>query len=95
MDLGGHLTLERQRIEWVRQHLCLGVWLDSQLSFHKQVEYLRERTNTRLTPMRYITSLVGGANYHVLRTFYLHAIRPIIEYSAPTLANLTETQIQS
>ena len=39
--------------------------------------------------------LAGGVNYQVLRTFYLHTIRPIIEYSTPTLANLTETQICS
>ena len=93
MDLGGHLTLEQQRIEWVKHHQCLGIWIDSKLSSHKQVEYLRERTSTRLAPMRHITSLLGGANYHVLRTFYVHAIRPIIEYSAPALANFTETQI--
>ena len=78
MDLGGHLTLEQQRIKWVRHHQCLGIWIDSKLSFHKQVEYLRERTSTRLAPMKHITSLLGGANYHVLRTFYVHAIRPII-----------------
>ena len=44
--------------------------------------------------MRHITSLTD-ANYHVLRTFNIHAIRPIIEYNAPALANLTETQICS
>ena len=43
MDLGGRLTLEQQRLEWVRHHQCLGIWIDSKLSFHKQIEYLRER----------------------------------------------------
>ena len=95
VDLGGRLTLEQQTIEWVRHHQCLGIWIDSKLSFHKQVEYLRERTSARLAPMKHITSLSGGANYHVLRTFYVHAIRPIIEYSSPALANLMDTQIRS
>ena len=95
VDLGGRLTLEQQTIEWVRHHQCLGIWIDSKLSFHKQVEYLRERTSARLAPMKHITSLSGGANYHVLRTFYVHAIRPIIKYSSPALANLTDTQIRS
>ena len=95
VDLEGRLTLEQQRIEWVRHHQCLGIWIDSKLSFHKQVEYLRERTSARLAPMKHITSLLGGVNYHVLRTFYVHAIRPIIEYSFPALANLTDTQIRS
>ena len=45
--------------------------------------------------MKHITSLSGGANYHVLKTFYVHAIRPITEYSSPALANLTDTQIHS
>ena len=86
--LEGHLTLEQQRIE-------SGIWIDAKLSFHKQVEYLRKRMSAGLALMRHITSLSGGADYHVLRTFYVHAKRPIIEYSAPTLANLTETQICS
>ena len=93
-NLEEHLTLKHQRIEWVRQHQCLGVWLDAGLTFHKQVEYLRE-TSATLAPMRHITSLSGGANYHVLWAFYLHAIKLIIGYIAPTLANLTETQIRS
>ena len=95
VDLGGCLTLEQQTIEWARHHQCLGIRIDSKLSFHKQVEYLRERTSARLAPMKHITSLSGGANYHVLRTFYVHAIRPIIEYSSPALANLTDMQIRS
>ena len=95
VDLGGYLTLDRQRIEWVKEHQCLGVWIDAKLTFGKQVEYLRERTSARLAPMRYIMSLSGGANYNVLRTFYLHAIRPIVEYSAPALASITETQQKS
>ena len=95
VDLGGRLTLEQQTIEWVRHHQCLGIWIDSKLSLHKQVGYLRERTSARLAPMKHITTLSGGANYHVLRSFYVHAIRPIIEYSSPALANLTDTQIRS
>ena len=95
VDLGGYLTLEQQRIEWVRHHQCLGIWTDYKLSFHKQGEYLKERTSTRLAPMKHITSLSGGANYHVLRTFYAHAKRPIREYSSPSLSNLTEMQIPS
>ena len=95
VDLGGCLTLEQQTIEWVRHHQCLGIWINSKLSFQKRVEYLRERTSARLAPMKHITTLPGGANYHVLRSFYIHAIRPIIEYSSPALANLTDTQIRS
>ena len=69
VDLGGHLTLEQQRIEWARHHQCLGIWIKSKLSFHKQVEYLRERTSARLAPMKHITSLSDGANYHETEDF--------------------------
>ena len=82
--------MEQQAIEWVRQHQCLGVWLSARLTFYNHVEYLRERTSARLAIMRHITSLSGGANDYVLRAFYLHGIKPIIEYSVPTLANVTE-----
>ena len=58
--LGGCLTLEQQTIEWIKYHQCLGIWINSKLSFHKQVEYLRERTSARLAPTKHITSLSGG-----------------------------------
>ena len=56
VNLGRHLSLEQQRIEWVKHYHCLGIWIDAKLSFRKQVEYLRKRTSARLAPMRHITS---------------------------------------
>ena len=63
VDLGGRLTLEQQTIEWARHHQCLGIWIDSKLSFHKQVEYLRERTSARLAPMKQF-SRIGKSHGH-------------------------------
>ena len=89
------LTLQNQNIEWVNNFMYLGVYIDQNLTFQKQIKFLREKANTRLAPMRYMTSLEGGAGYQVQRTFYISAIRSLIDYSAPTLAYLSAVQISN
>ena len=88
------LKIQGINIQWVTSHQCLGIWLDSKLSFNPQVEYLRERTKSRNAALRYLSSLEGGAGYTVLKTFYTAAIRSLIDYAAPTLITLSPTQLE-
>ena len=76
----------------VNNYKYLGVFIDKQLNFNRQVTYLRERAKARLAPMRYMTSLKEGAQFEIQRLFYMATTRSIIDYSAPTLVNLTEQQ---
>ena len=89
------LTIANTPIEWVDTFMYLGVYIDQKLTFNKQVTYLKERAKTRLAPMRYMTSLQEGAGYEVLKAYYLASTRSLVDYSAPTLANLNESQITS
>ena len=45
--------------------------------------------------MKYLTSLKEGANLQAQRTFYISCTRALIDYGAPALAHLTDTQWSS
>ena len=60
-----------------------------------QVEYLRKRTNARLSPMKHIIPLSEGTNCYALKTLYLHEMKTMVMYSTSTLANLRHTDLQS
>ena len=57
-----------------------------------EIKYLRERANARLSTMKYMTSLKEGASYRVQHAYYLACTRTLIDYAAPTLTNMTQTQ---
>ena len=88
------LTLGYNNIEWVTQHQILGIWFDKQLTFTKEVDYLRERTRGRLSAMRFMQGIHKGAKYNILKTFYTHAVRSIVDYAAPALINLNDRQAE-
>ena len=75
--------------------MYLGVHIDSQLNFNQEIKYLRERASTRLSTMKYMTSLKEGANLEVQRKYYTACTRSLIDYAAPVLTNLTDRQKQS
>lgn len=89
-----HLSMQGTDIEWVETHQCLGVFFDRRLSFQPHVEYLRERMAMRITAMRRITCTSAGADYNVLRTYYIQAVRSLLDYSSIALAGLQPGLVQ-
>ena len=89
-----HLHIRHTQVEWVKEHQYLGVWLDKGLKFSRQVTYLVERMNARHSMMRAMTRPLIGASPAVLRLYYIHAIRPLVDYSAPTLITLSDKMCQ-
>ena len=87
--------INNEPIDFVTTHKYLGVIIDQKLNFQGHIKYLRERANTRLSTMRFMTSLEEGAGYHVQRAFYMACTRSLIDYSSPGLANLSEKQFKS
>ena len=85
------LTVQNTHLEWVTQQMYLGVIIDQRLSFRAEVDYLRNRTGSRLNVMRAMTNPAAGATPSVLRLFYIHAIRPLIDYAAPALSYVAKT----
>ena len=89
------MYIDNNPIEWVETYMYLGVYIDSKLDFNQEVKYLRERAKTRLSTMKFMTSLQEGAKLEVQKTFYMACTRSLIDYAAPVLTNLTDRQKQS
>ena len=73
------------------EYKYLGVWIDQRLTFKTEVDYLRTRAMARVNVMKAMTHHTAGASSAVLRLFYIHAIRPIIDYAAPALTSIAAT----
>ena len=79
------LTIQGMDLEWVKDYLYLGVWIGHTLTFKKEIQYLLDRTKERLSVMKVMTGRHIGAGHKVLRSFYVHAVRPIIDYASVAL----------
>ena len=86
------LEIDQTLIEWVNQYMYLGVIIDSQLKFDKEVTHMRQKASARPSTQKYMTSLKEGANLQVQRTFYISCTKNLIYYGAHALTHLTETQ---
>ena len=92
---GRNLTINDQQIEWVDKFMYLVIHIDSKLNFNQEIKYLRQKAAARLNAMRYMTSLKGGAGLELQKTYYNACTRSLIDFAAPVLVNLTETQKES
>ena len=92
---GRNITINDQQIEWVDKFMYLGIHIDSKLNFNQEIKYLRQKAAARLNTMRYMTSLKGGAGLELQKTYYNACTRSLIDFAAPVLVNLTETQKES
>lgn len=86
------LHIQDSPIEWVTSYKYLGVWITKNQGADKQLRYLQETTKNRTNVMRAMTSPSLGASYKVLRTYYLQAVRSIIDYAAPVVLTLNPQQ---
>ncbi|XP_076063282.1 uncharacterized protein LOC143038149 [Oratosquilla oratoria] len=91
---GKHLTIQDLRLDWVHQYRYLGVWIDERLTFQKELAYLKERLKARTTVMRAMTGKALGATHRVLRTFYVHAVRSLVDYAAPALITVATAKLE-
>ena len=89
-----NLSIQETDIEWVNTHQCLGIFFDNRLTFKPHIEYLKEKMATRICVMRKMTGLYAGADYDVLRTYYIHAVRSLLDYSSPALAEVQSGRLQ-
>lgn len=87
-----HLTIQDSELEWVRSYLYLGVWIDQSLSFTKELDYVKDKTKSRLNAMWAMTNPKTGATQSILRLFYIQAIRTHVDYAAPVLVALSESK---
>ena len=90
-----NISIDNQQIEWVESFVYLGIHIDSRLTFNQEIKYLRQKATARLNTMRYMTSLKGGAGLELQKTYYNACTRSQIDFAAPVLVKLTETQKES
>lgn len=89
------LYLNTERIQWVNSHKCLGVIFNERKDSSSQQKCLLERAKSRINVLRHLTCSTIGAGYHVLRSFYIHAIRSLIDYSSFSILDLTPAQVNT
>ena len=89
------IHIDGNLVDWVDSYMYLGICIDSKLTFKQEVTYLRERAKTRLSTMKYMTSLKEGANLEIQRKYYIACTRSLIDYAAPVLHSLQEKQLES
>ena len=87
------LLLGGEPLSHVTAHKYLGIFLDRGLTFKQHINYISDRTAARINVLRYISGRGLGASPSVLRTFYVAAIRSIIDYAAPCLPGLYASHV--
>ena len=83
--------MENQVISEVESHKHLGVFLSNDCSWHKHIEYIKEKVWGRINVMR---GLKFFPDRKSLETFYLTFIRPVLEYADVVLGNCTNYEKQ-
>ncbi len=76
------LHLTGTAIEWVDCFQYLGVVLDKHLTMRQHTELIASRIRKCNNVMKAMTSHTAGATSPVLHTFYVAAVRPVMDYAA-------------
>nr|XP_027234054.1 uncharacterized protein LOC113825424 [Penaeus vannamei] len=86
------LYIRTDKIEWVTSHKCLGIVFNTQNDSSSQLRHLLEKTKTRINVLRRLLSSKMGAGFNVLRAFYIHAIRSLVDYCSFSILSLSSAQ---
>ena len=89
------LLLGEEDIDYAATHQYLGVWLNPKNNFGKQVKYLREHAAARARVLRAISHRGFRASTAIKRTYYVAAIRSIVDYCTPCLVGLALCRVSS
>ena len=85
------LFMENQVISEIESHKHLGVFLSNDCSWHKHIDYIKEKAWGRINVMR---RLKFSLDRKVLETIYLTFIRPVLEYADVVWGNCTNYEKQ-
>jgi len=88
------LQIYKNNIEWVESHKFLGIIIDRKLNFNNHVEYILSRCNKRINLMKSLASVKHGVKAKILKTYYVQAVRSIIDYAAPALLLASKTTLK-
>ena len=80
------------RIPWRPSVKYLGVIIDKRLNFKRQVDYVRQRTDTKMNVLKVLSSL-SGVNARILKNIYSAVIQSTMEYGAVTFGMMAATNM--
>jgi hypothetical protein len=84
----GTTILPSPHIKW------LGITFNSKLNFHEHIHRTALKAEIALGGLHMLGNTLKGLSAHHFRLLYTQTIRPIINYTAPTWAAGTKTQIK-
>ena len=70
--------MSNQKINGVQFHKHLGVYISSDCSWHKHIEYVKSKAWSRINVMREFKYILDRKS---LETIYIAFVRPILEYA--------------
>ena len=80
------------RIPWRPSVKYLGVIIDKRLNFKRQVDYVRQKTDSKMNVLKVLTSL-SGVNASILKNIYTAVIQSTLEYGAVTFGMMAANNI--
>ena len=85
------LFMENQVVSEVESYKHLGVFLSKYCSWHKHIDYIKEKAWGRINVMRRLKFFLFRKS---LETIYLTFIRPVLEYTDVVWGNCTNYEKQ-
>ena len=85
------LYMLNQEIKEVQFHKHLGVYFSEDCSWHKHIDYIKDRAWTRINLMR---KFKYDLDRRALETIYISFIRPVLEYADVIWDNCTQQEKQ-
>ena len=85
------IIMMNQQIQDVQFHKHLGVYFSSDCSWHRHIDYIKQKAWTRLNIMR---KLKFDLDRKSLETIYISFIRPILEYADIIWDNCSQQEKQ-
>jgi ribonuclease HI len=91
----GNLTLGGTPLEYEDQQTYLGVTYDRRLTWKEHIQNAEAKARRKLNIMRKLAGTKWGANERILKTIYLGAVRPHLEYGSSSWMTAAKSHQQN
>ena len=92
VDPDWNFKIAGARIPWRASVKYLGVIIDKRLNFRRQVDYVRQKTDSKMNVLKVLNSL-SGVNASILKNIYTAIAQSTLEYGAVTFGMMAANNI--
>jgi hypothetical protein len=78
-----NIYLNNRRLEQVTEMKYLGIYFDSKLTFHRNIEYIAQKSRTLICMLSRTAKLQWSLGHKPLKSIYEGALVPLMTYGAP------------